>query len=42
MEERLRIHERKMPPAPFSSMPVFGFSNPRQAARPIVRLVNEA
>jgi hypothetical protein len=42
MEERLRIRERKMPPAAFSSMPVFGFSRPRQAARPIVRLVNEA
>lgn len=43
MEERLRIHERKLPPVlPFSSLAVFGFSRPRQAVRPIVRLVNEA
>lgn len=44
MEERLRIHERKMPPAP-SSTALFGFSRPRQAARRTVRtvrLVNEA
>jgi hypothetical protein len=41
MEERLRIHERKMPPAPSSAV-VLGFSRPRQAARRIARPVKEA
>jgi hypothetical protein len=40
MEERLRIHERKMPSVPLAAL--LGFSRPRQAARRIVRLENEA